>query len=288
MANFAETFRQLQSRPMCLCFHHVTPPYVGSALSKLVHLPDFVDSFVHGTIEHKRWRPVGLPWSHLLVQRTLWEVSGSVLAAELALLSPLKCSLSTAGGAHHAKHASGGGFCIQSDHVIAIASLIERGLIHNALIFDADVHQGDGTASVVNANREDYPGIYTCSVHCQDNFPIKVESSDLDWPLPSGTGDTEFLKACASALKHAVAQSQPLNLIVYISGVDPFHEDPLGKLSVSRDALWQRDLLVFDYARALDIPICGLVGGGYAHKGIEELSQRHCLMHEAAAKVFCA
>lgn len=295
MGVFKQNFRCLQASKCFSMFDVHSPVYVGSALSKKVHSPEYVDSFVTGTIAHKEWRACGLPWSSSLVQRTLWEVSGTLSAAELAVSTAGKVALSTAGGAHHAKVASCGGFCIQSDHCIAVASLINRGMISRALILDFDTHQGDGTANIFGAQsalkQQAYPGVYTCSVHASANFPVKKETSDLDVPLPSQTEDQGFLAACADALRHSVKENQP-DLIVYISGVDPYIHDPLGQLHVSWDGLYKRDLMVFDYAASRQIPICGLVGGGYAAKptstadGLQELAQRHCLMHEAAVDIY--
>lgn len=69
----------------------------------------------------------------------------------------------------------------------------------------AQVHQGDGTASICAGN----PSIYTLSVHCQSNFPAKKMASSRDVGLPDGTGDAAFLSAVAEELGAALQEFKP-------------------------------------------------------------------------------
>ena len=61
---------------------------------------------------------------------------------------------------------------------------------------DLDVHQGNGTASIFEHDRR----VFTCSLHGAANFPFRKERSDLDVPLPDGTGDEAYLAHLAGAL----------------------------------------------------------------------------------------
>ena len=168
----------------------------------LAHCPEYVASFCAGTFPGMR--RIGLPWSKRLVRRTRLEVSGTILAAELALEYGLACNL--AGGTHHAHYSEGSGFTIFNDLVVAARVLISRSASNNAsastthpprqqqqvrkvLIVDLDVHQGDGTASLV-ANDE---SIFALSFHCESNFPLRKYPSDLDVGLPDGVCDQEYI-----------------------------------------------------------------------------------------------
>lgn len=73
------------------------------------------------------------------MERTLAEVSGTLLTAELALQHGLACN--TAGGTHHAHRHFGSGFCIVNDLAVTAAVLLRRKAVRRVLIVDLDVHQ---------------------------------------------------------------------------------------------------------------------------------------------------
>ena len=75
---------------------------------------------------------------------------GTVLSAELALDYKLACN--TAGGSHHAFSNSGNGYCVFNDVAVAAHNLLSNHPIKNILIYDLDVHQGDGTAKIFENN----------------------------------------------------------------------------------------------------------------------------------------
>jgi acetoin utilization deacetylase AcuC-like enzyme len=57
-----------------------------------VHDPQYVQDFCAGTLPATSLRRIGLPWSPVLVERTLAEVAGTLLTAELALEYGLACN----------------------------------------------------------------------------------------------------------------------------------------------------------------------------------------------------
>ena len=60
----------------------------------------------------------------------------------------------------------------------------QRGRVQRVLIVDLDVHQGDGTASILQRDE----AVFTFSMHCEANFPFRKQTSDLDVGLPSRHG----------------------------------------------------------------------------------------------------
>ena len=62
----------------------------------------------------------------------------------------------------------GSGFCIFNDLAICALKAINHYNFKKVLIIDLDVHQGDGTASILSGIDE----IFTFSMHCQKNFPF--------------------------------------------------------------------------------------------------------------------
>ena len=126
-------------------------------------------------------------------------------------------------------------------------------------ILDLDVHQGNGTAAVFAGD----PTVFTFSVHGAKNFPFHKEQSDLDFALPDGSDDVAFLEAVKSGLPLALQQAQA-DLAIYIAGADPYAEDRLGRLSMTKEGLAERDRIVFEHCRAIGLPVAVVMGGGYA------------------------
>jgi acetoin utilization deacetylase AcuC-like enzyme len=74
-------------------------------------------------------------------------------------------------------------------------------------------------------------------------------------------------------LDKALAEFQP-NLILYLAGADPYCEDQLGGLRLTLEGLEKRDRLVFQKARAKNIPVAVTLAGGYA-RHVEDTVQIH-------------
>lgn len=153
----------------------------------IAHDPDYLQQLVTNTVPEKAWRRIGLPWSEALIERTLLAPNGTLLAAQKALEYGIACHLG--GGTHHAHRDFGSGFCMVNDLAYAALSLRRANIVNTVLIFDLDVHQGDGTATIVSNESE----IFTCSIHCDKNFPFRKSVSDLDVGLPLDMDDAAYL-----------------------------------------------------------------------------------------------
>ena len=221
---------------------------------------------------------MNLPWSKGLVRRTFLAPSGTVLTAQLALQHGIACHL--AGGTHHAHYDYAAGFCILNDLAIAANVLLQQEGIERVLIFDEDVHQGDGTAALL-ANE---PNAFTCSIHCERNYPFEKKVSDLDVALPDGLEDWAYLEVVSETLHKALALSRP-DIVLYDAGVDVFRNDPLGRLNISEQGIFQRDFQVLSELKRRDIPVATVIGGGYDDDRVK-LAKRHGIVVEAASRVF--
>ena len=205
-------------------------------------------------------------------------VSGTVMTAHLALQHGIACN--TAGGSHHAGAAHGAGYCLFNDVAIAARVLQASGLAMNMLVVDLDVHQGDGTAEIFRGDG----AVFTFSMHCGDNFPVRKQSSDVDIGLPSGTGDRDYLDILSAQLSHLLANLSP-DLVFYNAGVDPHHADDLGKLALTDEGLARRDSMVIAACARRNLPVACVVGGGY-DRNAALLAQRHALLYRAADHIF--
>jgi acetoin utilization deacetylase AcuC-like enzyme len=182
-----------------------------------------------------------------------------------------------AGGAHHAGPDGGAGFCVLNDVAIAAQALLDEGRVTRVLVIDCDVHQGDGTARIFE-NRRD---VLTFSLHAERNYPARKARSHLDFALPDRLADRPYLEVLAHAL--AATEGFCPDLAFYNAGVDPHGLDRLGRLALTDAGLRARDALVLGWARARDLPVACVLGGGY-DDAPERLAARHAILFEEAAR----
>jgi len=241
---------------------------------QLAHYPDYLQRFIHNQQSPAELRRMGLPWSEGLVRRTLISPNGTLLTARLALQQGIACHL--AGGTHHAHRDFASGFCILNDLAVTALTLLAQNKIQRVLIFDCDVHQGDGTANIL----ADEPRAFTCSVHCEKNFPARKARSDMDVDIAKGAGDDEYLTLVEQAFAKAVDASRP-DLVLYDAGVDIYEHDPLGLLNISLDGIRQRDRAILESCKRLGLPVATVIGGGY-DEDRQALARRHAIVAEEA------
>jgi len=278
MQKFKQLLQNLQEQGIATPENVIRPGKARMDLLELAHSSDYLYSFIDGQLSTSEIRRLGLPWSEGLVKRTLISPNGTLLTTNLAIKHGIACHL--AGGTHHAHRDFASGYCILNDLAIASLALIKQKKVSRVLIFDCDVHQGDGTAAIL-ANES---AVFTCSVHCEKNFPHRKAVSDLDVNVAAGVADDEYLSIVDDALEQALRMSQP-DLVIYDAGVDIYKDDPLGLLDVSLGGIRLRDRLVIERVRRAGIPVATVIGGGY-DKDEKALASRHAIVVEEANRVF--
>jgi acetoin utilization deacetylase AcuC-like enzyme len=251
----------------------VTSQAASFAQISLVHQPCYLQSLLSGDLDPKAMRRIGFPWSDVLIQRSFISVGGTIQTAQLAMQQGLALHLS--GGYHHAFTGEGSGFCLFNDLAVAARVMQQQG-VDKILIFDCDVHQGDGTALIF----ADEPHIITASLHGEKNFPARKQQSDWDVALPNGCTDQDYLEAVQQSLDYLLALHQP-DLVIYDAGVDIHQQDDLGLLSISTKGVLARDQWVINRCRDLKIPLAAVIGGGY-QRDLTALTAVHMQLFKAA------
>ncbi len=242
------------------------------------HDAAYLQRMVRGSLAKEEIRRIGFPWSEAMVERSR-RSAGATLAACRAALED-GCAANLAGGTHHAFRDHGEGFCVFNDAAIAALAMRAEGRVERVAIIDCDVHQGNGTASIL-ANR---PECFTFSIHGARNYPFDKEASDLDVELPDGTGDDTYLTALQAALGVVFARGRP-DLVIYLAGADPYEDDRLGRLKLTKQGLAERDQLVFDKVQKRGLPIALAMAGGYARQ-IDDTVEIHTNTVCGAARHF--
>ena len=233
------------------------PPAATNEELKRVHTDGYVETVADGTLEPSLVRRIGFPWSPQLVERSRRSVGGTIAASRRALRDGAAATL--AGGTHHAFPDRGEGFCVFNDVAVAARVLQRDKNVRKAVVLDLDVHQGNGTAFIF----KDDPTVFTLSVHGANNYPFRKEPGDLDLELPDGARDEEFLEIVMKGVRSALS-ADDFDLGFYIAGADPFKGDRLGRVSVSKEGLEERDRLVFATCKEAGLPLAVVMGGGYA------------------------
>jgi acetoin utilization deacetylase AcuC-like enzyme len=237
-------------------------PRAGDDALLLAHAPDYVSAVSAGRLDPARQREIGFPWSPEMVERSRRSAGATMAACAAAMTDGIAVNL--AGGTHHAYADKGAGFCVFNDAAIASRWMQrQRGdhpIAFPVAIVDLDVHQGNGTASILGGDAS----MFTLSLHGEKNYPFRKEASDLDVGLPDGCGDAAYLEALAGALDTLAARFAP-RLIIYLAGADPHEGDRLGRLKLTMDGLAHRDQQVFDFAYERRIPIAVTMAGGYGN-----------------------
>jgi acetoin utilization deacetylase AcuC-like enzyme len=232
------------------------------------HDPHYLLKVIKGNLSADEQKEIGFPWSEKMVERSRRSAGATIAAAKTATREGISGNL--AGGTHHAYRNVGSGFCVFNDSAIT-ARVLQKEINPKlkVAIIDLDVHQGNGTASILQHDAS----IFTLSIHGENNFPFKKESSDLDIGLPDGCDDQTYLQSLSQSLDQLDDRFHP-DFVIYLAGADPHEGDRLGRLKLSNDGMRLRDAAVFEYALDRQIPVAFSMAGGYG-KEIESTIAIH-------------
>jgi len=240
----------------------------------LAHCPGYLGRVVDGRLSAAEQRTIGFPWTPQMVERSRRTSGATVAAARAALEDGVAVNL--AGGTHHAFRDRGEGFCVLNDSAIAARTLQREGFAERVAVIDCDVHQGNGTAAIFR----DDPTVFTFSIHGVNNFPFAKEWSDLDVELADGTGDREYLEALEQGARATLERARP-DVAIYLAGADPYYDDRLGRLALTKQGLLERDRMVLGLCARAGVPVAVTMAGGYA-QDIDDSVEIHCNTVETA------
>jgi acetoin utilization deacetylase AcuC-like enzyme len=242
------------------------------------HDKEYISKLNHLTLSKSEIRKTGFPLSKELVNREYIITQGTLDCVDFAI--KYGASANIAGGTHHAFRDRGEGFCLFNDVAIGSYYALEKYQMQSILILDLDVHQGNGTASILKDNDK----VFTFSMHGEKNYPFHKENSNLDIPVKDGINGKEYLKKLKENLDFLSEELSP-DIIFYISGVDILDTDKLGRLAVKREDCKKRDEMVFEFSKKCKAPIVTVMGGGYSEK-IYDIVEAHCNTFKSMLSLF--
>src|SRR5690606_13872727 len=121
-----------------------------------LHDAGYLHRVASGTLDAAEIRRIGFPWSAAMVERSRRSAGATLAACRSALdrEGGTACAANLAGGTHHAHRDFGSGFCVFNDAAIAALAMRAEGRAGRIAIVDCDVHQGDGTATILTDTPE--------------------------------------------------------------------------------------------------------------------------------------
>ncbi|HWY44270.1 MAG TPA: histone deacetylase [Candidatus Sulfotelmatobacter sp.] len=242
-----------------------------------VHTAEWVNKLRNGTLTPSEIMKLEVPYSPELAKAVWLAAGGSILAGQLALRDGFGCNLG--GGFHHAFANHGEGFCAIHDVAVAIRRLQVDGAIRKAIVVDTDVHHGNGTADIFS----DDASVFTISIHQLNNYPAHKPPSNVDLNLADRVEDDEYLETLLPVVAESLEKFRP-DIVFYVGGADPYCEDQLGGLMLTKKGLKERDKRVFAEARKRGVPVATTLAGGYARR-VEDTVLIHANTIVAAKEV---
>lgn len=235
-----------------------------------VHDPNYLTLLAAGEGDGGRW-----------LDADTYLVPGSLRAARLAAGATVQAARAVATGraevafavvrppGHHAAVGRGSGFCLLNNVAVAVAALRSDGVARRIAILDWDVHHGDGTQEIFDAD----PDVCYASTHQSALYPgtgsVAERGSGAalgtkhNCPLRPGAGDAEFVGAWQDELLPAIEAFAPEALLIS-AGYDAHRDDPLAHLAVSQEGFGAVARLVGELSARLELPGVALtLEGGY-------------------------
>jgi acetoin utilization deacetylase AcuC-like enzyme len=165
------------------------------------------------------------------------------VAGTLAVLEPIQRGVSKHAFAlirppgHHANQSQAMGFCLFNNVAVATKSL-QIGGYAKILVYDFDVHHGNGTQDIFASDPDvlyissHQSGIYPGTGHQTEVGKAAGEGSVMNIPLPAYTGDMGFERIFEQVIEPATDRFQP-NFMLISAGFDAHWSDPLANLQLS-------------------------------------------------------
>ncbi len=194
------------------------------------------------------------------VDAALLAAGAAVEAAELTLAGR-NCFVTCRPPGHHATPSRAMGFCLFNNAAVAAAHLCYLG--YKVVIFDPDVHHGNGTQDIFHQRSD----VFYVSMHRYPFYPGSGASTDtgrgeglgctMNIPLFGGADDDIYLSAFQRLVLPAMERFAP-DVCIISAGFDAMEGDLLGGMLLTRPALASMGA-----ALVARWPVMAVLEGGY-------------------------
>lgn len=249
-------------------FQVFTPKKATEADLLRVHTPTYVEH-IKKLSQTGGWLSEDTPAPKGIFEIASLATGGSMNAGE-KLFEGFEIGVNPLGGFHHASKGHSSGFCFFNDIAVTIEYLRQHHHLKRFMIIDVDVHHGNGTQdiyiddkTVLNLSfhqdgRTLYPGTGSVETIGRDD----AAGYTINLPFPPGTGGASYLKAFEEIVPPITKQFKP-EIILYQSGVDTHHADPLADLNLTYQTYYHLAKQVASLSSETCQKLLVLMGGGY-------------------------
>jgi len=241
-----------------------------------VHSPEHVDAIEAFCARGGGMIDLDTVASERSYEAALHAAGGAAEAAERLLAGEAGfafCALRPPG--HHAERARAMGFCLFNNVAVAAAHALEAGGAERVLVFDWDVHHGNGTEAIFAAS----PKVLYASIHQWPLYPGTGAADHagegagdgytVNLPVAPGAGTDEFL-ALAQHVVAPIARAYQPGLIAISAGYDAHADDPLAECRVDTAGFGDLAATMREVAGELDVPVLVCLEGGYEPAALAE------------------
>jgi acetoin utilization deacetylase AcuC-like enzyme len=155
---------------------------------------------------------------------------------------------------HHAERDRAMGFCFFNNVAVAAAHAVEARGVERVLIFDWDVHHGNGTQHILETRADVlYMSLHQWPYYPGTGAPHEVgrdagRGYNVNVPFPGGCGDPEY-DAALERILLPIAQAYQPQLVLISAGFDANEGDPLASMSVTTNWFARATSRLLDVAR---------------------------------------
>jgi acetoin utilization deacetylase AcuC-like enzyme len=184
---------------------------------------------------------------------------------------------------HHAERAAALGFCFFNNVGLGAVYLLEHFGLERVAIVDWDAHHGNGTQHLFEAD----PRVFYLSLHedPQHLFPGTGFADEygtgpgqgftLNLPLPTGSGDDEYLKGLTEAGLPALRKFAPQFLFIS-GGFDAHRFDRMSLQKLTRQGYGEMGRLLLQLAReTAEGRVVTVLEGGYNLTALANCVEQH-------------
>ena len=169
---------------------------------------------------------------------------------------------------HHCERAKAMGFCLFNNVAVAARHALDSHGAERVVVFDWDVHHGNGTNAIFHASRE----VLYISIHQLPLYPGSGQLRDvgsgdgegytLNLPVPPGAGEDVWLALVTHVVVPVIRAFEP-GLVLVSAGFDAHRADPLAQCRLDTESFAKMGAHVRAVAGELSAPFGGLLEGGY-------------------------
>jgi acetoin utilization deacetylase AcuC-like enzyme len=261
--------RELEARDW-LGFERVESPAADRSVIGAVHRPGYIRMIDEVAAAGGRQLDMDTVVSEGSFEAALHAAGGAVSLVERLVSGDASTGFSAhRPPGHHATQSQAMGFCLFNNVAIAARYALEQLGLERVMIFDWDVHHGNGTNDIFHSSAD----ILFVSIHQWPLYPGTGPASDVgsgegigytvNLPVPAGSDDDAYVSLVGQVVAPLAVRFAP-QLILISAGYDAHVDDPLAECHVTEAGFVEMTHVMRRACLEVGAPLGCVLEGGYA------------------------